>query len=193
MHVVCIIWHHPLQRLPGDGSHPHRRGRRGWRGVEICFKERAASAGEKVTVQMEEEQRGGRRKEGREGKKYKSQWQGQPAYCSTLHSVFMEMWHIPTAMDGSHSKTHSIHKHWLFISQRNWISQKVDLTARARLHHVACRLSQDGTEWSCLRAMLVLLSLMWLCSVLLADSWHSTRHTKHNPPTWNQIVERNGI
>lgn len=38
MHVVRIIWHHPLQCLPRDGSHPHR-----WEeNTEIRFKECAA-------------------------------------------------------------------------------------------------------------------------------------------------------
>lgn len=111
IHVVCIAlpargWISPTQTGRGETQKSVLRSVQRVRGRRLQSKWKRSR---------------GRR---RGGKKYKSQWQGQPAYCSKLHSVFMEMWHIPTAMDGSHSKTYSIHKHWLFISERNWISQK---------------------------------------------------------------------
>lgn len=77
--------------------------------------------------------------------------------------------------------------------------KKVDLHRKGTaLPCSVCRLRQDGS-WkknpgvilSSCHACVIKLTLF--CPVLLADSWHSTRHAKHNPPTCNQIAEQNGI
>lgn len=128
-------------------------------------------------------------------------WQGQLARCSTLNSVFMEMWHIPVSMDGTQSKTFFffffIHKHWLSISKHNWISQKSQsgwegTASPCSAPSEAGRQQTHRAVWSPWNVP-VLLSLTPLCSVLSADSWHGTRHARHNPPTWNRIEEQNSI
>ena len=90
-----------------------------------------------------------------------------------------------------------IHKHWLSISKHNWISQKSQsgwegTASPCSAPSEAGRQQTHRAVWSPWNVP-VLLSLTPLCSVLSADSWHGTRHARHNPPTWNRIEEQNSI
>lgn len=106
---------------------------------------------------------------------------------------------FPFQKDGTQSKTFFF---FFFLSTSTGCSfqsiiefPKKSIWLRGHGHAARC-LRQDGSKYaerSGLRGMPVLLSLMPLCSVLLADSWHGTRHAQHNPSTWSRIEEQNSI